>query len=269
MTQILLHLLPASIYLGLVFAFHWTQGRSGLTRQHLRRALFLLALILHGASLAADIGDPAAPQFGFGIALSMTLWLALIFYWLQSWVSPVETLQVLALPAAAVAACLPLLFPSHHELPNAGSWTFRLHFAVAVLAYSLLTLAALHALLMAVAQRQLHSAQVSPKLAGLPPLLTLENLLFRMLWTGFAFLTLTVGSGIFFSEALFGKPLTFNHKTLFGLAAWLVFAALLTGRVAWGWRGRKALRLTLAGFVCLLFAYAGTRFVLEVVLGRP
>ena len=81
-------------------------------------------------------------------------------------------------------------------------------------------------------------------------------------------LTLTLATGIAFSETLFGKAMEFNHKTLFSILSWLIFAALLLGRYVWGWRGRKALRWTLAGFAALLFAYVGSRFVLEVILGR-
>jgi len=99
--------------------------------------------------------------------------------------------------------------------------------------------------------------------------MTLESLLFKLVGVGFVLLTLTVGSGVFFSEALFGKAISLSHKTVFAIAAWLLFGVLLAGRMLWGWRGRRALRLTLAGFTCLLLAYVGTRFVLEVVLGRP
>ena len=86
--------------------------------------------------------------------------------------------------------------------------------------------------------------------------------------SGFVLLTLTVGSGVFFSEALFGKPLSFDHKTLFAFASWGIFATLLVGRHAWGWRGKRALRWTLAGFSLLILAYVGSRFVAEVILGR-
>jgi ABC-type uncharacterized transport system permease subunit len=102
----------------------------------------------------------------------------------------------------------------------------------------------------------------------MPPLLTMETLLFRIIWTGFVLLTLTLASGIFFSEELFGKPLTFTHKTVFGILSWLIFAALLGGRVLAGWRGRKALRWTLAGFLALVLAYIGSKFVLEIILHR-
>jgi ABC-type uncharacterized transport system permease subunit len=199
----------------------------------------------------------------------MTLWLALVFYWLESFFTRIEGLQALAMPVAAVSVLLPTVFPNEHTLSNASSPAFRLHFIVAMLAYSLFTLAALHALLMAAAERQLHSARMTRALSSIPPLMTMESLLFKLVGCGFVLLTLTVGSGVFFSEALFGKPLSLSHKTVFAIAAWLLFGTLLTGRWLWGWRGRRALRLTLAGFTCLLLAYVGTRFVLEVLLGRP
>ena len=107
-----------------------------------------------------------------------------------------------------------------------------------------------------------------PSLASLPPLLTMEKLLFRMLLIGFVLLSVTVGSGLFFSEQLFGKPFAIDHKTLFAFASWAIFATLLVGRHAWGWRGKRALRWTLAGFALLVLAYVGSRFVAEVVLGR-
>ena len=106
------------------------------------------------------------------------------------------------------------------------------------------------------------------RLSRLPPLLAMETLLFRMIGLGFAFLTLALGSGIVFSEDIFGRPFPFGHKTLFAALSWSIFAALLLGRKLRGWRGRIALRWTLAGFLALLLAYIGSRFVSEVLLGR-
>jgi ABC-type uncharacterized transport system permease subunit len=96
----------------------------------------------------------------------------------------------------------------------------------------------------------------------------MEALLFRLIHVAFVLLTFTLISGVFFSETLFGKALSFNHKTVFAILSWLIFAALLAGRHLRGWRGRIALRWTLAGFAALLLAYVGSRFVLEVILGR-
>lgn len=105
-------------------------------------------------------------------------------------------------------------------------------------------------------------------LQRMPPLLTLEAILFRILWAGFVLLTLTLASGVVFSEELFGKAAQFNHKTVFGVLSWLIFAALLGGRHVYGWRGRIAVRWTLAGFLMLVLAYIGSKFVLEIILGR-
>jgi ABC-type uncharacterized transport system permease subunit len=96
----------------------------------------------------------------------------------------------------------------------------------------------------------------------------MEKLLFRLLLAAFVLLTFTLLSGAFFSEALFGKPFKFGHKTLFGFLSWGIFAWLLYGHWKFGWRGKKAMVLTLSGFVMLLLAYIGTKFVVEILLGR-
>jgi ABC-type uncharacterized transport system permease subunit len=177
-------------------------------------------------------------------------------------------MQPLVLPLAAVAAPLPALFPG---LASSGAHAdaagFKLHLALAMLAYGLFVIALLHATLMAVAERQLH-LKGSAAFPNLPPLLTLETLLFRIIGAAFFFLTLTLLTGIAFSETLFGRALRFEHKTVFALLSWLVFGLLLAGRWRYGWRGRTAVRWTLTGFVMLLLAYVGSRFVLEVLLGR-
>jgi ABC-type uncharacterized transport system permease subunit len=235
------------------------------------RTWLAVALVLHGTTLGMEIfpGASTGMHFGFAIALSMITWLAVTLYWIESFYARMEGLQMLGLPLAGVCALLPWLLPSQHMLANAGSITFRLHFLVAMLAYSLFTLAALHAVLMAVTEKHLHRGQLTPLFAGLPPLLTMEALLFRLIHIAFFLLTITLLSGVLFSEQLFGKALTFNHKTIFAVVSWLIFAALLVGRHRYGWRGRVALRWTLAGFGVLLLAYIGSRFVLEIILGRP
>ncbi|MCX7175545.1 MAG: cytochrome c biogenesis protein CcsA [Proteobacteria bacterium] len=274
MPAILLHLLAAALYAALAIHFWRTRWRGAMLAQPLagllpwERLLLLGALALHGITVGQEIFGGGAIRFGFSVALSLMLWLAIAMYWIESFYARMEGLQMLGLPLAAAAVLLPALFPGQHLLVNADSPAFRTHFLMAMLAYSLFTLAALHALLMAVAEKHLHKGRLSPLLASLPPLLTMETLLFRLIHIAFVLLTLTLISGIFFSETLFGKALSLNHKTVFAFTSWLIFAALLIGRHVRGWRGRLALRWTLAGFVFLLLAYVGTRFVLEVIFGR-
>lgn len=273
MQGILPHLLPASLYALLGFHFWRTRwGRAAAkTPQGIlpwERLALVVVLLLHGDVLYGELFGSGGMRFGFSTALSLMFWLAVLIYWVESFHTRLEGLQPLVLPLAGICTLLPVLFPGQHLLSNVTSAMFRVHFFIAMVAYSLFTLAALHAIIMAVAERRLHRGELTRPLASLPPLLTMESLLFRLITIAFVLLTLTLASGIAFSETLFGKALAFNHKTLFSILSWLIFAALLVGRYAWGWRGRKALRWTLAGFAALLFAYVGSRFVLEVVLGR-
>jgi ABC-type uncharacterized transport system permease subunit len=177
-------------------------------------------------------------------------------------------MEPLVLPFAALAVPLPALFPGLASSgEHAAAPTFRLHLALAVVAYGLFLIALLHALLMTVIERRLH--EKNPAFVGsLPPLLTLEQLLFRVIGAAFFFLTLTLATGIAFSESLFGRALRADHKTIFAVLSWATFGLLLLGRWRYGWRGRTAVRWTLAGFILLVLAYVGSRFVLEVVLGR-
>jgi ABC-type uncharacterized transport system permease subunit len=275
MPPILMHLLAFTLYAGLAIHFWRTRWKGPALDRPARgisppeRAWLLAALLLHGITLVEAIFPEQTMRFGFSAALSLILWLAIALYWIESFYARMDGLQMLGLPLAAFCVLLTALFPGQHELPNAGSPVFRAHFLMAMLAYSLFTLAALHAVLMAAAERRLHRGRLTPLMSGLPPLLTMEALLFRLIHIAFGLLTLTLLSGILFSETLFGKAMPFNHKTVFAMLSWLIFATLLLGRHIRGWRGRTALRWTLAGFAALLLAYVGSRFVLEVILGRP
>lgn len=234
------------------------------------------AWLLHGAALASLVVAPDFLRLGFAAMLSAALWLSVGAYWIENRNLAVEGLRRLVLPSAAVATLLPLLFPGT-LIPLAGkSVLFSWHIALSTLAYGSLTIAAFHAVLMAMQESRLHSlasaaahpSWLSLAIDRLPALLTMERLLFRMIGIGFTLLTLTVLSGVFFSEQLFGQPFRLEHKTVFTLLSWLLFGVLLTGRQWRGWRGRTALSFTLIGFLTLLLAYVGSRFVLEVVLQR-
>ena len=240
------------------------------------RVAILAPFALHSYLLYAELFAAPELRFGFSQALSVMLWLTVLIYWAESLIYDVKGMQALVLPLAAVCALLPAFFAGPETPAYTQTFAFRIHLLVAMLAYSLFTIAALHATLMTVLERRLHAGKragspggsLSGPWASLPPLMTLEALLFRILTLGFLLLTLTLGTGFLFSEELFGKAVRFNHKTVFGIMSWFIFAALLIGRYGWGWRGRTALRWTLTGFVTLLLAYVGSMFVLEVILGK-
>lgn len=143
-----------------------------------------------------------------------------------------------------------------------------LHILVSMLAYSLLAIGALVALLMLALDKALHDKRWITLVRQLPPLLSLETMMFQVLGVGFLLLTASLFSGVVFSEEVFGKPAAWSHKIVFSIMAWGLFGALLVGRKLYGWRGKLAVRWTLIGFVALMFAYVGSKVVLELVLHR-
>jgi ABC-type uncharacterized transport system permease subunit len=246
-----------------------------LPEQRRRTIVFgtALAWTLHGLALIHAVITPDALRLGFAVMLSAALWMTVAAYWIENLNLSVDGLRRLVLPVAAIVIALPALFPGTLiSMAGKSSW-FAWHIAVAILAYGSLTIAAFHALLMAVQESRLHSSPnstswLSAIVDRLPPLLKMERLLFRIIGFGFVLLTMTVISGVFFSEVLFGTPVKFEHKTLFTMMSWALFGVLLAGRHWRGWRGKTALSFTLMGFATLLLAYVGSRFVMEVILHR-
>ncbi len=267
MSEPLLYTLCTLAYLGLATWF-WP-GRPGCCRTDwLPRLLPVAPLLLHLYLLNAEVFEGQGIHLGFSTSISAVAALTVMTYAVAAWRYHLAGLQGFVLSFAGIAVAIEGLSPASHAAAHSDMPAFQLHLAVAFAAYSLFTIAALHALLIALAEKHLHRAVPPAIVADLPPLLTLEKLLFRMIQAGFVLLTLTLASGILFSEEIFGKALVWNHKTVFGIASWVIFAALLLGRRFRGWRGRTAIHWTLAGFISLMLAYVGVKFVLEVVLGR-
>ncbi len=273
--EILPYLISALLYAALAF-YTWrtrwnTAGGAPAaesTFNVVEHYAVLAPLGLHGMLLARSLFAPDGLHLGVGNAVSAILWLTVLIYWLGNFFYRLDGLQSLVLPVAAAAAFMPAVFPSLKPLPNTELMAFKIHLLIAMAAYSLFTIASLHVLLMALLERRLHDGTLPQALRRLPPLLAMESLPFRIIWAGFILLTLTLASGVVFSEELFGRAAKFNHKTVFGVLSWVVFALLLGGRFVYGWRGRVAVRWTLAGFLMLVLAYIGSKFVLEVILGR-
>jgi ABC-type uncharacterized transport system permease subunit len=272
--DIVIHGIASAAYLVLAWHFWHTRWRAVAAPAATRRispgwerAALLAPIALHGWLLYSDLFAAHELRFGFAQALSVMMFLAVLMCWLEGLFYPIEALYPLLLAAGAICAPLPAFFGG--RLSPDVSFEFRLHLVLGMLAYSLFTVAMLHAVLIAKVESRLHAAPaLGGPLAQLPPLLSLERLVFALIAAAFAVLTATLAFGIVYSEAFLGRALRFEHKTVFIILSWLIFGVLLAGRWRYGWRGRTALRWTLTGFVLLMLAYPGSRFVLEVLLHR-
>lgn len=224
-----------------------------------------LAWLLHGAVLAWSLFGEQ-PHFGFAPALSVTAWLVAAVYAVESQIFP-QLPTRWALSALGAAAVLLASFLPGSPMPVTASPWLALHLAFGVACYGLFGIAAVHAWFMMRAEARIRHAE-DPH-SGLP-LLTLERLTYRFAAAGFVLLSATLLAGFLFGDTLYGHghAWRWNHKTVFSVLAWLTFAVLLIGRSFFGWRGKHAVRVLYTGSVFLLLAYIGSRFVMEVVLGR-
>lgn len=229
------------------------------------RLMLFAGWFLHGLVLAEGLlGNP--PRFGFAPALSMTMWLVLAVYAVQSRLFPQMRSHWALAGLGAAAVVLVTIFPGSSYLKVASIW-LPLHWALGIASYGLFAAAVVHGGMMQRTERAMREATQSD--AGLP-LMTLERLTFRFVEAGFVLLSATLLVGWLFSEQLYGAGLSWkwNHKTIFSVLAWVVFAGLLIGRAKLGWRGLRAVRLLYVGCGLLLLGYVGSRFVMEVVLDR-
>ena len=229
------------------------------------RSLLLLAWLLHAVMLAEGLlGEP--PRFGFAPALSITVWLMLTVYAIESRLFPQLKAHGALAGLGSAAVILALVFPGTTYHAIASPW-LPLHWALGLASYGLFAAAVAHGWLMTRSERLMRSA--TPVEATVP-LMTLERLTFRFVEAGFVLLSATLLVGWVFAETLYGPRLTgmWNHKTIFSVLSWLVFAGLLIGRARLGWRGRKAVRVLYLGSGLLLLGYVGSRFVFEIILRR-
>ena len=267
-TAALYALIAVAAWLPIVSLANGNAGASPTGRLALLRAAYVTALFAHGAALGYSLFDGDGLNIGFSHAVSLIVWLVMGAYLLIGFDNLLLKLVTMYLsPLAVAATLLPVILPAQRIVHYAG-FAFKLHFVVAILAYALFTVAALHALLMLFLEKRLHAGMMPETLQGMPPLLRVERLLFQLLSVAFLLLTATLVSGVFFSEDLFGKAFQLTHKTVVAVFSWIIFGGLLLGHWKFGWRGRTAVRWTLIGFVLLLLSYVGSKFVLEIILKR-
>jgi ABC-type uncharacterized transport system permease subunit len=265
--MILASVSPLSLTLALSAAIAYAVPAFGAARlgPWVPRTAVRVAWVLHGILLGWSLFGEA-PRFGFAPALSVTVWLVAAVYAVEGYLYPQLQTRWALSAAGAVVVLLALLFPGSLLNANASVW-LPMHWALGFASYGLFGAAVLHAWFMTRTEARIRLA-ADPHMGV--PLLTLERLTFRFVAVGFGLLSATLLLGVLFGTQLYGSAdgLKWDHKTSFSVLSWLTFAVLLVGRARFGWRGRKAVRVLYIGAGLLLLAYVGSRFVLEVVLGR-
>jgi ABC-type uncharacterized transport system permease subunit len=273
---VLLTLASVAALLGYALAALLREGRDERVRN-----CFGVGWAMHAAAIVIDTSglgtDIAGARFGFAPALSVTLWMVITIYLAESRFLPIRGVRVTLALLGAVAVAVAWWFPGELR-PHAASPWAPIHWVLGIASYGLFGAAVLHAALLNRADRQmrqmLRPVRLSPE--GRPPayasqtppmglpLMRLERLTFRFVSAGFVLLSIAI-----FLGWVFANPWRWDHKAVFSILGWLVYAGLLSGRRRFGWRGPQATRWVYAGAGLLFLAYVGSRFVLEVLLTRP
>ncbi len=248
---------------------HHTPEQGEVFASKRAQALLFCVFSVHVLLLKRELFSSELISLSLGNSLSLVGAATVFMYWLGSFRYRLGILRSVIMVITAFLVLAPLVLPTDKPIEYSHMLGFKVHLVISFMAYGLFAVAALHAVLMGIMEQRLHNHDRSMSRWGaLPSLVSMDSLLFQMLHVGFVLLTATLVSGILFSEAVFGRPLVWNHKVVFSLLAWGIYAGLLLARHVWGIRGRRAARWTLTGFALLLVGYLGSKFVVELILHR-
>jgi ABC-type uncharacterized transport system permease subunit len=238
------------------------------SRMQTRAGVFVAVVgtIVHAWTFVLEFAALGGPSADFFSSLSLVSLLILVVMLVSMIRYPLVELLPLALPGAAFMALHKAVLSPQPVPLETDSTHLAIHVTASLLAYSLLSIAAVTAVVIAVLHNLLRSHRAPRIMEVLPPLVVMENLLFKMIGTGWLILCVSLATGLLFVDDLFAQHLA--HKTALSILAWLIFGLLLLGRWRYGWRGMRVVRLCLIGMAMLLLAYFGSKAVLELVLDR-
>jgi ABC-type uncharacterized transport system permease subunit len=202
-------------------------------------ALALIAMLLHAVVLNHLIYQPSGLNLEFFVAFSLISWLVSVQILLSCTFRKIESLGIVVFPMTGLAMMMALV-DFTDPLIISGSNALQGHIMISVIAYSLITLGAIQACLLAYQDFGIRSHHPGGMIRFLPPLHDMETLLFQLLSFGFIGLSASLISGFIFLEDIFAQHLV--HKTVLSIVAWFVLVILLFGRFQFGWRGKIAIR---------------------------
>ena len=233
-----------------------------LAYDKLPKLLGALAIVTHTFLLQHSLHLDQGINLSVFTTGSLVSWLVALVLIISSLRQQVENLFIAVFPMAALL----ILFDAFLSIPEPRPYNSGLisHILLSILSYSIFTLAAFQAVLLHLQNNALKNNIAGSLLNSLPPLQTMERLLFEMLWTGFCLLTAALLTGVVFIDNIFDQHLV--HKSNLSLVSWIIFAVLLSGRIFLGWRGSKAIRWTIGGFISLMLGFFGSKLVLELLL---
>ena len=230
-----------------------------------KRLSVSLAIICHALLIYYDVLLRSL-NFDFSNALLVVSIITVFFYLIFNIKMHHKGLEKIIIIPTIGILIFHSIFSHEHAIRNDDSIYYLLHIGIAILGYGLLTYSAFFSIFIMFLEKNLHRKKLSSFFSSENSLLGMEKFLFFILGFGFILLTITIFTGVFFSNQIFGQPFIFNHKTFFGITSWIFYAYVLYQRFFNGLRGKKALHYSLTAFILLVLSYFGSKFVIEYLL---
>lgn len=233
---------------------------------HQTLAIVAVGVATHAASICLLVLQEDGINLGVFKVASLFFIVINLLVLLSCLRQPLHNLFIFLMPMSIIGILVGAYFDSPLSPENKLNAGMIAHIVLSILAYSLLTIASFQAILLYYQNLQLKAKHFNGIRGIMPPLQTMETLLFEIVWVGFIFLTLSIATGAIYIEDIFAQHL--SHKTVFSVLSWIIYAVLLTGHRIKGWRGVAAVKWVLGGFIALMLAYFGSKLVVEVILGQ-
>ncbi len=258
LTSLTLYLIPC---LSLLFNIKSLSHQAA--RTFIGLGLFAHATFIYTTTFTQGI------NLDFSNTFLIITWVIVSFFWIINKRTTLNGLEFFTLaPTILIILLHPFIYQEHYVAQHLSIQAIS-HILIAMVSYGLLTFGAIFSFFLLLFENNLHNHSLSPKiLSSDESLLSMEIILFKIYWIGFLLLTITLISGLIFSNNIFGSALVWNHKLIFSIMAWLIYAWMLIGRILYGWRGKKAVTISLVAFIFLFLSYLGTKFVLEILLSQ-
>ncbi len=245
-----------------------TKQQAAETKNIFVLLLWFAGLMLHIVGIHYPLVEGKQLTLSFITLGSYVMWFISLILFIAVLRRNLFALAAVILPLTILGIILPMQFGGQSEKVMDMHSGLGIHILASLLAYSTLMLASFQAILLAAQNNHLHDpknlGQQKGILASLPSLEDMEYFLFRLIIIGVVLLTISLATGFYFLDNLFGSQVA--HKTILSIISWIIFSALLIGRWKYGWRGKTAVRWTLAGFIVLAIAFFGSKFIQEFIL---
>ena len=269
MSSIVLYIVVTVVYLLQL----WRPRRRGRSTR-ISRAAFLVAFVLHSATIAAIANEPRLRVLDNGA--DYFLWvswaIALVFLVFRKRLAyPIVGAFVVPAVVACMASSSYLLHKDSQSLLDAapgariaqGVWLSVLHGVPALVSVVSLILALIVSVVFLIVERAIKQRPAMLLETSGPSLQFLDRLNTQLLQVGFVAISFVIVSGGLWAVSEQKPVFSFDTSVLSGIIIWVLLACVLHARLVLQWSPKRMSRLTVfvtASFVIsvfLVFALAG------------